>query len=276
MGRKQATQARPCAEQHVADFLGVGGLQVRVLAVATDLLQCIGDACCLPCELYRGGIGQEFALTGYAGLDQSSHEHANAAEYCQPEPDDDRASCVPAPAVGTAAQDHAADQTEHHDAEEDAHETYVQAHVAIEDVAALVPDDALQFVAVQCLQRAARHGNGRIARLVTRCERIDAAFLLEYVNLRHGRARRDRHFLDDVTQPAAQWILHVGGHGHAAQGNRNAAAARRQNRSLVQGRTRDQERRGHRGADQNGGLIASETADRVKRPGNNERHTCDD
>ncbi len=175
------------------------------------------------------------------------------------------------------AQHHTADQAEHHDAEQHAHEPDIQAHVTIEDVAELVPDDALQFVAVQCLQRAARYGNGRITRLVTRRKRIDAALLLEYVNLRHGRARGDRHFLDDVTQPAAQWILHVGGHGHAAQGNRNAAAARRQNRSLVQGRTRDQERRSHSDADQNGGQFAMiDVADQVQRPGNNERHTCDD
>ena len=49
----------------------------------------------------------------------------------------------------TTAQDQSAHQAEYQDAEQDAHQPDVEAHVAIEYMAELVGDYALQFIAVQ-------------------------------------------------------------------------------------------------------------------------------
>ena len=70
-----------------------------------------------------------------------------------------------------AADDHAPDQAEHHDAEQHAHETNIEPHVAIQYVAELVRDHALQFIAVQQLQRAAGYGNRGIGRVRSRPRR---------------------------------------------------------------------------------------------------------
>ena len=50
-----------------------------------------------------------------------------------------------------------ADQAEQQNAGEQADQPHVDAHVAVEDVAELVPDHALQFVAVELVQRPAGH-----------------------------------------------------------------------------------------------------------------------
>jgi hypothetical protein len=49
-------------------------------------------------------------------------------------------------------------------------------------------------------QRAARHTDGHIAGCVTGGEGIDAALVVEHVNLRHRHAGGDGHFLDDMAE----------------------------------------------------------------------------
>ena len=50
------------AEEHVADFLGVGVADPRALGQAADLLQRPGDSARIARELHRRGVGQELAL----------------------------------------------------------------------------------------------------------------------------------------------------------------------------------------------------------------------
>ena len=58
------------------------------------------------------------------------------------------------PAFGYRAHDETADRADEHDAGEHADHPDVEPHVAVQDVAELVADHALQLVAVERLQRA--------------------------------------------------------------------------------------------------------------------------
>ena len=118
--------------------------------------------------------------------------------------DDERAGCRPCgrrrpPPNCEEAQP---DEAEQQDAVEQADQPHVQPHVAVEHVAELVPDHALQLVAVEPLQRPAGDGDRRVGRRVARGEGVDAVLLLEHEHARHRHAGRDRHLLDDVDEPA--------------------------------------------------------------------------
>ena len=105
------------------------------------------------------------------------------------------------------------------------HQLHVQAHIAIEDVAELMPDHTLQLIAIQVLERPVGHGNGGIGRTVTGSEGVDPGFLFEHVDLGHGNTGGDRHFLDDVAQPLAARILGVGFDAHAPERTRHHRSA---------------------------------------------------
>ena len=78
----------------------------------------------------------------------------------------------------------------------------VEPHVAVEDVAELVADHALQLVAGERLERAARDGDDGVAGRVAGGEGVDARLVVQHVDRRHGHAGGDRHLLDHVEQPA--------------------------------------------------------------------------
>ncbi len=65
----------------------------------------------------------------------------------------------------------AADQAQQQDAVEDADQPEVEPHVAVEDVAELVGDDALQLVARELLGAAARDADDGVARRDSRRQR---------------------------------------------------------------------------------------------------------
>ena len=90
------------------------------------------------------------------------------------------------------------------------HQPQVQPRVAIQNVAELVGDDALQFVAGQQLQAAARDANGHVVARVSGGKGIDAALVVEHVNFRHGHPRSNGHFLDHVAQPLFIRVRGVG------------------------------------------------------------------
>jgi hypothetical protein len=131
------------------------------------------------------------------------------------------------PCAGRAAgiQQAAADDGEEQDAEEQSHQPDVQPHVAVQDVAELVGDDALQLLAVQPLERAARDGYGGVIDGVAGGEGVDAGLVVEHVDGRHGRARRDGHLLHDVDEPALRLVGGVRADSPAAQQLGDAAAA---------------------------------------------------
>jgi hypothetical protein len=101
----------------------------------------------------------------------------------------------------------------------------VQPHVAVQDVAEFVADDALQFVARQKFHAAARDGDGRVAGLVAGGEGVDAVLVVHDIDLRHGHAGGDGHFLDDVEQLAFVGIGRVRIDQPRAHHFRNRAAA---------------------------------------------------
>jgi hypothetical protein len=148
---EQPRESDAVAEQHVAGFLGIGAIvELRAFRDAADLLQCAGQALGLAGELHRRRVGQRFPRAAHAGLDHASEEQPDVAdEHRDQRSEQDRGGTL---AVATAAaelQDPAADDRQHQDPEQDAHQPDVQAHVAIEDVAELVRDDALEFVAIE-------------------------------------------------------------------------------------------------------------------------------
>ena len=62
----------------------------------------------------------------------------------------------PRPRVADAAQQPTADERQHEDAEGEPDQLLVEPHVAVQDVAELVRDHALQLGAIEALERAAR------------------------------------------------------------------------------------------------------------------------
>ena len=80
------------------------------------------------------------------------------------------------------AEHEVADQADQQDAVQDADEADVQPHVAVEDVAELVRDDALQFVARERFHRAARDADHGIGRRETGGERVHAGLVVHHVH----------------------------------------------------------------------------------------------
>ena len=130
--------------------------------------------------------------------------------------------CVPAMRSSIAA-----DQAQQQNAVQHADHPQVEPHVAVEDVAELVGDDALELVARELLGAAARDGNHRIAGREAGGEGVDPFLVLEQKHGRHGHAGGQGHFLDDVEHSSFGRIERIGiqapaaeplGHGRAAAG----------------------------------------------------------
>lgn len=124
-------------------------------------------------------------------------------------------------------QDAAAGETEEQNAEYQRGEAHVEAHVAIEDVAELVADDALEFFAGEFFEGAASDGDDGVAGVEAGGECVDGGLLVHDVDGGHGDARRDGHFFDDVEEAAFDGVGGVGidaatadafSHGRAAGG----------------------------------------------------------
>ena len=116
---------------------------------------------------------------------------------------EDRAALAVAAAPATEREHAQPDQAEQQDAGEQADQPHVDAHVAVEDVAELVPDHALQLVAVEPAATlppvtVIAASAGRVAG----GERVDALLAFEHEQPRHRHARRDRHLLDHVDEAA--------------------------------------------------------------------------
>ena len=151
-------------EQHVRDLFGVDRHDAR--RIAADLLQRTGEAFGLARELHRGGVGETLALPRHGSFDEPREQYADAADHHERDADRERgrdaAAVAAAPAaarVAHAAQQPASRERQHEDAEAQADQLLVEAHVAVQDVAELVRDDALQLGALEVLERAARHGD---------------------------------------------------------------------------------------------------------------------
>ena len=91
---------------------------------------------------------------------------------------------------------------------EQADETRVEPHVAIKNVAELVRNHALQFIARKSPQATTRDGDGGIGGRFAGGESVDRVLIFEQINFGHGRAGSESHFLDHMAQPA---LIGVGG-----------------------------------------------------------------
>ena len=180
-------------------------------------------------------------MAGDGGLDEAAEEMAEVADDEQGEAgggdEDDPLGGVAvaaAPAsrhsgyIGAdadAAEDDAAEDGEGEDAEDEGGEAGVEPHVAVEDVAELVGDDALEFVAVEPVQGAFGDGDGGVGRGVAGGEGVYPRLSGQHIDGGDGQAGGEGHLLDDVEQGAFAKVGGVGldraaadhlGHGRTA------------------------------------------------------------
>jgi hypothetical protein len=97
-----------------------------------------------------------------------------------PPPPPRRPAAATAPTAGV--EQAPADNREEQDSEQQPHQPDVQPHVAIQDVAELVGNDALQFITVQPLQCAPGHTDRGVIDREPRREGVDALLLVEHVD----------------------------------------------------------------------------------------------
>ena len=209
--------AETLGEKEMTDLRRVRVADVGAEGEAADFAEGVGDAARVARELDGGGVGEKLTLARHGSLDESAEKIADVADDQQREADgeDDRhaaavflAAAEANPPAAERLQDAAAEHADNEDAEDDGGELYVEAHVAVENVAELVRDDALQLVAVEFVERAARDGDDGVARGEAGSEGVEAGLVVHHVDGRHGHARGDGHFLDDVEQAA---FAEVGG-----------------------------------------------------------------
>jgi hypothetical protein len=141
----------------------------------------------------------------------------------------------PPPPFLLLPQDPVADHGDDQDAVQEAHQPQVQPHVAVQRVAELVGDDALELVPGQKVQAAAGHADHRVPRAEAGGERVDALLRVEHVHRGHGHARGQGHLLDHVQQPALLEVARVGLDRPPAEQAAHGGAASAQGRDLVEG-----------------------------------------
>ncbi len=202
-------------KKEMPDLRRLVSLEPRTERIAADLAQGAPDAAGIAGELDGRGVGEKLALARNGSLDDAAEEVADVTDdqHRQAEGEnDDHAAAALAPhadaALAKAAQDAAADQADDQNAEDDGGELHIQAHVAVEDVAELMGDYPLQFVAGKLLHRAAGDSDHGVAGRQTGGESVQAGFVVEHVNRRDRHAGGDRHLLDDIEQAA---LMEVGG-----------------------------------------------------------------
>ena len=218
--------AQAVAEKHVAHVGSVLGFQFGTVFVGADFLERAGQAAGVAGELHGRGVGEKFALATHGGLNQAAKENAGGTEDDEGETKEREGIAIATVAAAHAHED-AADGGEAKQTEDDADEAQIQLHVAIQNMAEFMADDALEFIAGKAFDAAARHADGGIASGVTGGEGIDTVLLVQHINERHGHAGGNGHFLDDVKQLAFVGIggvladlraAHQTGHGAAAGG----------------------------------------------------------
>ena len=185
-----------------------------------------------------------------------------------------------------APNNQATDQSERHNAEQHPHESYVEAHITIQNVAEFMCDDALQFITLKQFKRATCDGDRRVAWRKACRKRIDAAFFFEHVDFRNGHARCDCHLLNDIAQAPPQRILNIGRDQRPTHLPRDGATAGRKGSFLIHAGTEDKCRcqQGH--ADRYRPVLGEETGGCVgaiacpsetkQRETDNGRHTGND
>ena len=241
MGREEAAVEQEVlvnvAEEEVTGFFGVRRRDACARPVAADLLERATDAERIARELNRGRIRQVLALATDRSLDQLAEQLADHADHQHAEADDQEPGGAGTLATAprreahafAGAKDQPPEQPNAHDAEHDAHQANVQAHVAVEHVAELVRDHALQLVARELFEAPARDCDRGVVERKSGRERVDADLVFEHEHLRHRHTGGDRHLLDHVEQALLEHVARVAADQAPTQhlGDLRAAAAQR-------------------------------------------------
>ena len=140
-------------------------------------------------------------------------------------------------------------------------------------MAELVTDDALQFLAIERLERSGGNAHDRVVGTEAGGERIDAAFV-DAIHRRHANARGDGHLLDHVQQAAFGENSRAGVDLPSAQHFYDGAPAGAERQILVETRTGDADEHGKRDQPPRfGRLIAQRLTDAASNArGGGERH----
>ena len=219
-------------KEQVRHLLRVRIGEARARAPRADLDERVSEPARVARELHGRSVGERLAVPRDRRLDQAPEEKADPAEHQHDEgghvDHGEPAATLPAAAARREPQDRARDHRNHGEAEEEPDQPRAEPHVAVQDMAELMGDDALQLVAVEVHERASRDRDRGVGGTVSRCECVDAGLAVEHVDLRHGNPRGDRHLLDDVPEPPPQRIGRVGADSRAAELLRDLAAACRE------------------------------------------------
>ena len=214
-------------EQMLGFEVGFGSLPTRPRE-AGDLLQGRGQPERIARELDRGGVGEVFALPGDRSLDELREEDAAQADQDDHEADEcQRQGVLLAVGIGTEAHadEEIAQLGEGGQAGDGADDPDAQAHVSVADMAELVGDHSLKLVARQIAERAARHADGGILRIVARGEGVDGLVAVDDEAERHRQTGRESHLLHDIQIAAFGGIGRARGHQPAAEAHRDGAPA---------------------------------------------------
>ena len=181
--------------------------------MVADLGERAADAVGIARVLHCACVGEKFTLPADRGLNHASKQHADRADGPDEQTsNDDRKSergprIVFAAAAGARerwsdeAEHDVADHADRHDSRDHRRCARVDAGVAVEDVAVFVRDHALQLVAREQVDAAARDADHRARRIGSGGKRVDRV-VVEQIHRRHGHARCDRHFFDDIQKLA--------------------------------------------------------------------------
>ena len=180
-------------EEHVAGVFRARMGDER--AAAADFFQRAGQCPGVARELNRGGVRQELPGAVHRALDQRREDPPNVPDHPQQRADQGKRI-----AVSPRSHENAPEQRDVQNPEDQTHQVQVQAHVPVQDVAELVSNDALQFVARQQDKAAARHADDHVAGGMAGGEGVDAALRVQYVHRGHRSPRGDGHLLHHVQQ----------------------------------------------------------------------------
>ena len=207
MGREAPPAPERLREEHVREKLAVQRAHGGVRAQRQDRVERARDRLGIARELHARRVGEQLALARDRGLDGVGGERAGKADE-----GDERAAHreqrLPAPLFAllrlkflSHLEDHVLARVDQPlQAGEQAHQAHVERHVAVEDVAELVAHHALQLVAREPGERAARDDDHRLVGRIAGDQGVDRLLALQAVQRRHGDARGDRHLLDHVEQ----------------------------------------------------------------------------
>ena len=116
---------------------------------------------------------------------------------------------------------------------DDCDQAEVESHVAVQDVAELVGNDALELVAAELLGAAAGQADHRLLRPRAGGEGVDALLVVHHEDRRHRQPGGERHLLDNVEHLPLERVGRVGRQATAAEREGQGLASAGQLRRLV-------------------------------------------